>query len=79
MEFWIARDRYGLFLFETEPYIENDMFTCAGELYRIDEDLFTAKNAVLWLFLKKICQLNYHIMWNSDQMANLHSPVQKNL
>lgn len=48
MELWIARDRYGLFLFETEPYIENDMFTCAGELYRIDEDLFpevTFKNS----------------------------------
>ncbi len=40
MEFWIARDKYGLWLLETKPYIDNDMFTCDGNVYRIDSDLF---------------------------------------
>ena len=40
MKLWIARDKYGLWLLETQPYINNDMFTCDGSIYRIDSDLF---------------------------------------
>lgn len=41
MKCWIARDKYGLWLLETQPYINNDMFTCDGSIYRIDSDLFS--------------------------------------
>ena len=40
MELWIARDKYGLWLLETTPYIDNYMFTCNGNVYRIDDELF---------------------------------------
>lgn len=40
MKLWVARDKYGLWLLETNPYIDNDMFTCDGSVYRIDNDLF---------------------------------------
>lgn len=40
MKLWIARDKYGLWLLETKPYIDNDMFTCDGSVYCIDNDLF---------------------------------------
>jgi hypothetical protein len=44
MKMWIARDKYGLWLLETKPYINNDMFTCDGNIYRIDSDLFSEVN-----------------------------------
>ena len=40
MKLWIARDKYGLWLLETKPYIDNDMFTCEGNVYNIDSELF---------------------------------------
>lgn len=41
MKLWIARDKYGLWLLETKPYIYDDMFTCDGRVYRMCDDLFT--------------------------------------
>lgn len=40
MKLWIARDKYGLWLLTTKPYIDDDMFTCDGNIYCIDCDLF---------------------------------------
>jgi hypothetical protein len=57
MKFWIARDKYGLWLLETKPYIRNDMFTCDGNVYRIDDDLFpevTFKNSPQEIELKLV-------------------------
>ena len=41
MKLWIARDKYGLWLMDSEPYIINYTFTCDGNIYRIDWNLFT--------------------------------------
>ena len=57
MKLWIARDRYGLWLLETNPYINNDMFTCDGNVYRIDDDLFpevTFENSPMQVELKLV-------------------------
>lgn len=40
MKLWIAREKYGLWLLDTMPYIDDNMFTCNGNVYRIDDDLF---------------------------------------
>lgn len=45
MKYWIARDDYGLYLFEEKPYLKKnrmgvDVFRTRGNSYKIDGDLF---------------------------------------